>query len=384
MLDVVLSNRPTRPCTTTRRDLLRAGALGLTTLTLPAPSKAEPAAPKPSARAKSAILVFLGGGLSHIDSFDPKPDAPADVRGRYAAIDTAVPGLRVCEKLPLLARVMDRVSLVRSAGHASDHHETATNWVLSGRSGSAFGDHPAAGAVVAHELGRRGALPAHVAIPRNPAFTWELGKSAFLGGRCESFKAGDPGRAEYRAAGGAFAIDREPDSLRDRYGRGTAGQSMLLARRLVEAGTRFVTVSHAGWDHHANLHDALDQKLPEFDRALSALVEDMDARGTLDETLLVVASEFGRTPRLNRAAGRDHWPHAASVLFAGAGVKRGFVLGATDRHGAYPSERPVSPADVVHTVLDSLGVDPRRHLHLPDGRPVAILDGGRTLKELFA
>ena len=381
MLDVVLSTRPTHSCPTTRRDLLRAGALGLAGLSLPSLStKVEATTKQPTARAKSAILVFLGGGLSHLDTFDPKPDA----HGEYAAIDTAVTGLCVGEKLPLLARMMDRVSLVRSATHTSDHHETATNWVLSGRSGSAFGDYPAVGAVVAHETGEGGELPAHVAIPRNPAFTWELGKSAFLGGRCESFKAGDPGREDYRAAGRAFAIDREPERLRDRYGRNTAGQSMLLARRLVEAGTRFVTVSYAGWDHHANLYDALDRKLPEFDQSLSALIEDMDARGTLVDTLLVVMGEFGRAPRLNRAAGRDHWPHAASVLFAGAGVKRGFVLGATDRHGAYPSERPVSPADVVHTVLGSLGIDPRKQLRLPDGRPVAILEQGRTLTELFA
>jgi uncharacterized protein (DUF1501 family) len=182
----------------------------------------------------------------------------------------------------------------------------------------------------------------------------------------------------------AFAIDRESAKLRDRYGRTTAGQSMLLARRLVEAGVRFVTVNYVGWDHHAKVFENLDRKLPEFDRALSALVEDMDTRGTLDDTLLVVMGEFGRTPKVNKDAGRDHWGPAGSLLFAGAGVRRGFVLGQTDRHGAYVTRRPVSPADVAYTILDSLGIDPREQLLAPDGRPVPILDAGETVRELFA
>jgi uncharacterized protein (DUF1501 family) len=182
----------------------------------------------------------------------------------------------------------------------------------------------------------------------------------------------------------AFAIDREPDKLRDRYGRNTAGQSMLLARRLVEGGVRFVTVNYGGWDHHAKIFESLDKKLPEFDRAVSALVEDMDSRGTLADTLVVVMGEFGRTPKFNKDAGRDHWGQAGSLLFAGAGVKRGFVLGKTDKHGAYTTQRPVSPADVAYTILDSLGIDPRKQLLTPDGRPIEILDQGDTVRELFA
>ena len=277
-----------------------------------------------------------------------------------------------------------------------------------------------------------------MAVPRNPSFTWELGKSAFLGGRYESFKAGDPSQPNYRVqdlqpAGGmntkqverretllqavdglakrvegndqiatydefhararemvlssearrAFAIDQESEKLRDRYGRNTAGQSMLLARRLVESGVRFVTVNYGGWDHHAKIFEALDKKLPEFDRAVSALIEDMDTRGALNDTLLVVMGEFGRTPKFNKDAGRDHWGPAGSLLFAGAGVKRGFVLGKTDKHGAYTTQRPVSPADVAFTIFDSLGIDPRKHLKAPDGRPIEILDQGDSVKELF-
>src|SRR5262245_60940067 len=423
----------------TRRDSLRVGALSTLGLTLPGLLRAE-AAPKNKgkSRARSVLLVFLGGGLSHHDSFDLKPDAPEEVRGKYKPIPSNVTGLQVSELLPNMARTMDKVCLVRSGAHNNDHHETATNWVLSGRFGSAFGDYPAMGAVVAHETGFTGALPPYVAVPRNPSFTWELGKSAFLGGRYESFKAGDPNQPNYRvqdlqpAAGvntkqierretllqavdglakrvegndqvatydefhararemvlsaearRAFAVDQESEKLRDRYGRDTAGQSMLLARRVVESGRRFVTVNYGGWDHHAKIFESLDKKLPEFDRAVSALVEDMDTRGTFADTLLVVMGEFGRTPKINKDAGRDHWGPAGSLLFAGAGVKRGFVLGKTDKHGAYATQRPVGPADVAYTMLDALGIDPRKHLTAPDGRPIEILDQGDTVTELF-
>jgi len=442
MLDIVLNSPVAHTCTgASRRDFLRVGSLGIAGLSLPSLLKAEAKTPalKSGARAKSILLVYLGGGISHHDSFDPKPDAPSDIRGKYDTIDTVVPGLKIGEKLPMMAKVMDRLTLVRSGAHNNDHHETATNWVLSGRFGTPFGDYPAVGAVVAHEAGFTSTVPPYVAVPRNPSFTWELGKSAFLGGRYESFKAGDPNQANYRVqdlqpVGGAnlkqaqrretllqavdtlakrvegndqiatydefhararemvlstearraFAIDQESEKLRDRYGRNTAGQSMLLARRLVESGVRFVTVNYGGWDHHAKIFESLDKKLPEFDRAVSALVEDMDLRGTLEDTMLVVMGEFGRTPKFNKDAGRDHWGQAGSLLFAGAGVKRGFVLGKTDKHGAFTTQRPVAPADVAFTMLDSLGIDPRKQLKAPDGRPIEILDLGETVKELFA
>src|SRR5689334_22735740 len=203
MFDLCLSNTKTRLCNgATRRDFLRVGGLslfGLSTAGFLA-SQARAAGfsrdPKgsapPKARAKSVILVYLGGGLSHHDTFDPKPDAQEEIRGKYKTIETNLPGLRVGELIPKMAQTMDKVCLVRSGAHNNDHHETATNWVMSGRFGSAFGDWPAIGAVAAHELGFAGTLPPYVAVPRNPSFTWELGKSAFLGGRYESFKTGDP------------------------------------------------------------------------------------------------------------------------------------------------------------------------------------------------
>ncbi len=428
MLDVILN----------RRHLLRVGALSALGLTLPGLLKARAASPRKS-RAKSVLLVYLGGGLSHHDSFDLKPDAPAEVRGNYKPIDTVVPGLKVGQLLPHMAKVMDRLTLVRSGSHNNDHHETATNWVLCGRFGTPFGDYPAMGAVVAHENRFRGVLPPYVAVPRNPSFTWELGKSAFLGGRYESFKAGDPNEPNYKVqdvappepltarraarrqtllqavdglarrvegndliatydefqqraasmvlsseARRAFAIEQENDRLRDRYGRTTFGQSALLARRLIEAGVTFVTVTYGGWDHHAKIFPSLDRKLPEFDRGFSALIEDMHLRGLLADTLVLCFGEFGRTPKLNKDAGRDHWGPAASLLFAGAGVRGGQVIGATDKQGAYVTRRPVAPADVACTVYEALGIDPRKQLMTPDGRPVEILDGGETVKELFA
>jgi hypothetical protein len=441
MLDVLLGRRNERCDGVSRRDFLRVGALGGLGLTLPTLLESEraQAGPHKGARAKAVILVYLGGGLSHHDSFDPKPEAPEEIRGKYKPVDTVVPGLKIGELLPNMARCMDRLTLVRSGAHNNDHHETATNWVLCGRFGSAFGDYPAIGAVVAHETGFRGKLPPYVSIPRNPSFTWELGKSAYLGGRYESFKTGDPNAADFKvqdvapaetlspkraerrknlldavddlarqiegndqlstfdefhqqaatmilSAEGrsAFAIERENDRLRDRYGRNTFGQSALLARRLVERGVRFVTVNYGGWDHHAKIFENLDRKLPEFDRGFSALLEDLSVRGLLQDTLVLCMGEFGRTPKINKDAGRDHWGPAASLLFAGAGVKAGQVVGSTDKQGAYTTRRPVRPADVAWTVYDALGIDPTKQLRTPDGRPVEILDQGETIKELFA
>jgi len=385
------------------------------------------------------ILIYLGGGLSHHDSFDMKPEAVEQIRGKYKSIATTLPGLQVCELLPKTAQVMDKVTLVRSGTHENDHHETATNWVLSGRFGTPFGDHPAIGAIVAHETGFSGAVPPYVAVPKNPSFTWELGKSVWLGGRCESFKAGNPNDADYRVrdlsapsgitpqtldrrksllgavdqladrvkgsdqiatydefsrkaaemvlspqAQAAFAIEREEAKTRDDYGRSEFGQSVLLARRLVENGVRFVTVNYGGWDHHGEIFKGLDNKLPEFDQGYSSLILDLDQRGLLDDTLVLAMGEFGRTPKVNDKAGRDHWGRAGSMLWAGAGVARGRVIGATDKNGAFVTDRPVRPADVAWTVYESLGVDPAKELLTPEGRPVSILAEGSAVTELFS
>lgn len=423
-----------------RRDFLRVGSLAPLGLSLPALLQSQAEADNTrTRRAKSVILVYLGGGLSHHDSFDLKPDGSADARGKYSPIASNVPGLVVGELLPMMAQTMDKVCLHRGGAHNNDHHETATNWVMSGRFGSAFGDWPAMGAVAAHESGFPGTLPPYVSIPRNPSFTWELGKSAFLGGRYESFKAGDPNQDGYRVrdmsqseplneartnrrqsllqavdglargiegndqlaafgqfqrratemvlsgdARGAFAIDQEEDKQRDRYGRTTFGQSCLLARRLVERGVTFVTINSGGWDHHSKIWDGLEKKLPDFDQGFSALITDMHQRGLLKDTLVLAMGEFGRTPKINKDVGRDHWAPAASLLFAGAGVQPGRVIGATDKDGAQVTDSPIRPADVACTVLSSLGINPRKQLRTPDGRPVEILDEGEVIEALYA
>jgi len=438
MLDLSLSNPRSRLCNgVSRRNFIRIGALAPLGLSLPQLMAADTGAG--SARAKSVILIYLGGGLSHHDSFDMKPDAVEQIRGKYKSIATTVPSLQICELLPKTAQVMDKVTLVRSGTHENDHHETATNWVLSGRFGTPFGDHPAIGAIVAHETGFSGTVPPYVAVPKNPSFTWELGKSVWLGGRCESFKAGNPNDANYRVrdlsaptgitpqtlerrksllaavdqladrvkgsdqiatydefsrkaaemvlspqAQAAFAIEREETKTRDDYGRSEFGQSVLLARRLVENGVRFVTINYGGWDHHGDIFKGLDNKLPEFDQGYSSLILDLDQRGLLDDTLVLAMGEFGRTPKVNDKAGRDHWGRAGSMLWAGAGVARGKVIGATDKNGAFVTDRPVRPADVAWTVYESLGIDPAKELLTPEGRPVSILAEGATVTELFS
>ena len=438
MLDFSLSPSRHRLCSgPSRRDFLRIGALAPLGLSLPQLLASEKAAAG-KARAKSVILVFLGGGISHHDSFDPKPDAVEQIRGKYKSITTNVPGLNVTELLPNMAKVMDKVALVRSGSHENDHHETATNWVLSGRFGSLFGDHPAIGAVVAHETGFSGVVPPYVAIPKNPSFTWELGRSAWLGGRSESFKCGNPNETDFRVrdlsqasttpqtldrrrtllqafdtlqsqihasdqiatydefsqkaaqmilapqAQAAFDISKENEKLRDEYGRSEFGQSLLMARRLVESGVRFVTVNYGGWDMHDKIFEGLDKKLPEFDQSFARFIRDMDERGTLQDTLVVCMGEFGRTPKINDKAGRDHWGRAGSMLFAGAGVRGGNVIGATDKNGAYVTDRPVRPADVAWTIYDALGIDANRELMTPEGRPSFILTEGAPVRELYA
>jgi hypothetical protein len=442
MLDVSTHHHRTRLCNgVSRRDFLRLGALGPVGLSLANLLSIEKAmgGTAKRARAKSVLLVYLGGGLSHHDSFDLKPDAVEEIRGKYKGIPTNVTGLQVGELLPQMAQQMNKVTLVRSGTHENDHHETATNWVLSGRFGSPFGDYPSMGAVVAHETGFSGLVPPYVAVPKNPSFTWELGKSAWLGGRYESFKCGDPNAKEFKVrdlsqpagvtpqmlerrrtlldavdqlsthikgndqiatydefeqkaaeivlspqAQAAFDITKESEKLRDDYGRNEFGQSCLMARRLVESGVRFVTVNYGGWDHHKKIFENLDKKLPEFDRGFATLIRDMHERGTLDETLVVAMGEFGRTPKLNKDAGRDHWGRAGSLIFAGAGVKPGQIIGATDKNGAFVTERPVRPADVCWTIYEALGIDPSKDLLTPEGRPVSILAEGGTVTELYS
>lgn len=437
------TQHPLRRCDgVTRRDVVRLGALtalGLTAgswTTLRASPGASPA------KARGCILVWLDGGPSHIETFDPKPDAPSEVRGPFGTIATALPGVRVTDLLPEVARRLDRVALVRSMTSPLGEHNLASHYLLTGYEPSPALMYPSFGAVVSHLRGGRGALPPYVAVPDvNP-----MGGAGYLPASCRPFAvAGDPARPDFRvrdldlypgvtglrverrrafldtldragrAADGpsagdpefeqayrlvaspgarrAFDLADEAPRVRDRYGRRTLGQALLLARRLVERGVPFVTVTDRGWDTHDGLVTRLKEGyagakagvglVPTLDQALSALLDDLGDRGLLDETLILVMGEFGRTPKRNTAGGRDHWPRAFSALLAGGGVRGGQVVGASDATGEGPADRPVTPADLARTVYTLLGIDPARALRTADGRPVRINQGGTTIAELL-
>lgn len=418
-------------------------------------------------RAKACIFIFLDGGPSHIDLFDRRPAAPAEIRGPFGSIATAVPGLEICEHLPGMARIMDRVLQVRSLKHTETVHDPAVYQMLTGYKhvSSAGGlkveptDRPHWGAALAMADTRRQALPKFIHAPGRmkmearvlpgqnagvlPAafdpleveitpsgavippdfarfaaepperlaerlrlladFNYEAASFPGLAGveRLERFREQALDLANSPAARAAFDIDRESSRIRDRYGRHRHGQSMLLARRLVEAGARLVTVywgsepqdwadgkgprmANNPWDTHRN-HFPLcrDSLLPRADQAYSALIEDLVERGLLDETLVVWTGEFGRTPRISRPwASRDHWPHAFTALLAGAGVRAGEVYGRTDRWAAEVEERPVSPADLTATLFSTLGVRPDQQLAGRLGERHR-LSNGRVVTEWF-
>jgi hypothetical protein len=445
----------------TRRQWLCVGGLGAAGLGLPEllRARAAPGRPRPGAdgfgRAKSCILCFLFGAPAHQDVWDPKPDAPAEYCGEFRPAASSVPGTRLGEHIPLVARQAHRFALVRSVQHPDNTHTVAMHYMLTGRRHAQPDtnprnqptDFPCFGAAVGYLRLGPGGLPAAVSL-NAPANQVSANNHVFpgffaglLGSRHDPlFVAQDPsapgfaplptaGPAEagrlrrrrglletvdrrrreldavaavrefgeyHRRAFGlvtspearqAFDLAREPAAVRDRYGRSPFGQGCLLARRLVEVGARLVTVNWARddayWDTHAdNFRLLRDSLLPPFDRAFSALLADLDQRGLLGETLVVCLGEFGRGPKVNAAAGRDHWAACNSVVLAGGGVRGGQVHGASDRLAAYPATPPVSPADLAATVYHALGIDPRTPLHDALGRPLPLSDG-RPLSELF-
>jgi hypothetical protein len=455
-----------KPCVregrVTRREVLRAGMLGLTGITLPRMLAAE-AANTARRRARGCIFILLNGGPSQLDTFDMKPDAPSGIRGPYKPIATSLPGLSVCEKLPRLARVMHECTVIRSMHHHLGAHNTGAAYMLSGHAPASDAaiaptpdDHPAYGAVVAR-LSPPGPLPAFVLTPTylfDMGFPTPSAGGGWLGRAYDAFPvvrnrmmAGLPkwegklpvpegmdmppdvpaGRLQGRdelahrlgtvdtstrldghrrqaldlllspEARRAFDLSFEPDRVRDRYGRSEMGQVFLLARRMIEAGVRFVTanaVSHPPntrlssfqiWDTHFD-HFRLynDHLLPELDQALSALLSDLSDRGLLRETLVVVAGEFGRTPQIANVdgGGRDHWPRAYSVLLAGGGIKGGQVYGRTDAVAGEVRDFPVRPDDLAATLYECLGI--AADTTLPDSRqrPRAITEG-RPVHALF-
>lgn len=395
----------------------------------------------------SLIVLFLKGGLSTIDTLDLKPDAPSEFRGDFKPISTNVPGLEICEHLPQLARQADKFALLRNFTHTDSSHGPADHWMLTGYAPRAGfnpslkpnNQYPSFGSIVARKLGPRGSVPPYVCLPRmhNSCGAAYLGAPAApfvveadpnapnfavpdlappisvptdrLGNRRELLAAVDRFRqsAESQAnqsakslstfqqkafqlmtspeTKAAFDIAREPDALRDRYGRHSLGQSCLMARRLVEAGVRCVTIDHTNWDtHYDNFNVLKNDLLPHLDTGLTTLLQDLHERQLDRKTLLVVMGEFGRTPRVNKDAGRDHWGPSNCILFSGAGIAGGRVIGATNERGEKPADNPVGPADMAATIFDCLGINAQDEFHTPEGRPVKIANDGRVLRELYA
>jgi hypothetical protein len=424
---------------TSRRSFLRVGALTLGGLTLPQYLRlraAQPSAP----RKKSVILVWQAGGPSHIDMYDLKPNAPAEVRGEFKPIATNVPGVQIGEHLPLQAAAFDKLAVVRSAFHTNAGHGMGSQWMQTGYQATIeVNDNifPSTGSVVARMNGpNQAGLPAYVNLPRKVSF----GNAAYLGASYNPFSPdanpNDPGfqvknlrlpgrvsaeRLDNRRqllqdldtirrdidtkgdiegldtfyrdgmdmvtnpkAQHAFDVNKEPVKLRDRYGRNDLGQSCLLARRLVENGVTFATVqAGGGWDTHGDNFKQLKTKLlPQFDQAVAALVADLHDRGLQDDVLVLATGEFGRTPKINKDAGRDHWPGAISVLFAGGGLKMGQAIGTTNALGEYPTTKPYTPGCVLSTMYHVLGIDHRHVFHDDAKRPLPILSEGDPIREL--
>ena len=451
-----------------RRQLLRIGGVGSLNLTLPRLLQAQAEKTAKSAKStssitrpvRSCILIFYYGGPSHIDTFDMKPNAPAEIRGQFSSIETTVPGSRICEHLPNTAKVMDSLAIVRSVHHPMTNHNAAAFTALCGRNplkgdlellGNDRNDPPCLGSTLSATLLERRGLPTFVAVPHVMYNVVQLpGQVAgFLGSAHNPFQvSADPSAPDFRlgeldlpgdlsldrlddrvsllgmldrrrrqldetagattadptdvytqkafrllqspAISRAFHLGSEDPKLRDRYGRNKLGQSTLLARRLVEAGVRFVTVydgqyngQEANWDAHSDVFGRLKNNLiPPADQAYATLISDLSERGLLEETLVIAMGEFGRTPKINASAGRDHWPHCYSMILAGGGVRGGTIFGSSDKFGAYPDNEPVTPADVAATLYWRFGLDPAHEIHDLTGRPYKLAEG-QPIQALF-
>ncbi len=422
-----------------RRDFLRVGAAGLLGLGLADVLRHEARAAGGRAKADGVILIWLAGGPATIDVWDLKPDAPAEIRGDFKPIATSARGVQICEHLPRLAKLMDRCAVVRSLHHSIPEHGVATRYLTTGNVPTPALDYPSLGSLAAKLLPEKSAVPPYVAFAERDGA--RAAGAGYLGAAYGPFEVeGDPRRgklhveglglpddftlsdlsdraglrdtfdAHFRAldsadlASGldrfqrqaldilrsertrtAFDLDREPESVRAAYGEDGFGQGALAARRLIEAGARFVTVGLGGWDTHAaNFGTLRGGLLPRLDRTLAALLSDLDQRGLLGSTLVYCAGEFGRTPKVNRNAGRDHWAQAMAVLLVGGGIAKGYAHGATDAQGMAPSSEPCSPDDVSATVFRCLGIDPRHELQTSSGRPVALFRAGKVIDQLIA
>ena len=386
--------------------------------------------------AKSVIYIYLPGGAAHQETFDPKPFAPVEYRGPLGSIETSIPGVRLGEMLTHTAKVVDKIAICRSMTHGEAAHERGTHNMFTGYRPSPALQYPSMGSVVAHEFGPRNNLPPYVCIPNQPN---EFAGTGYLSSSYAGFSLGsdpadknfqvrdlslpggvDGGRFDKRRrmldvvndyfrekeksdsldaldtfydrayslissqqAREAFDMAKEPDAIKDEYGRNQAGMRMLLARRLVEAGVRFVTLTYGGWDMHDNIQNGIKNQVPALDQGFATLIRDLDRRGLLSSTLVCIGSEFGRTPKINNLAGRDHWPKVFSVVMAGGGIKQGLVYGSSNATASEPEDDPLTVEDWATTIYDRLGIVADKELMAPGDRPIEIVDGGKVRKELI-
>ncbi|MBM3993248.1 MAG: DUF1501 domain-containing protein [Planctomycetes bacterium] len=429
-----------------RRDILKVGAAGVLGLSLADVMRLEanqPANNRPRQRARGVILVWLGGGPSTIDMWDLKPDAPTTIRGDFRPIDTRAPGIQICEHLPRVASVMDKGAIVRSLAHTIPDHGRATNWMMTGNKPTPAVQYPSLGSLAARVLSPEPGVPPYVTFGRQGA-----GNAGYLGAAYNPFEVeGNPGAGQRGGVGGqlrvrgvslpngfsvddlenrnrlraeideefrsldtsdaaagldrfqqqaldilrdnrtqrAFELDREPQALRTRYGADNFGQAALIARRLIEAGVRFVTITLGGWDTHGQNFTALRTRLlPQVDRTLGALVDDLAEKRLLQNTIVYCAGEFNRTPVINRNAGRDHWARSMAVFLAGGGIRAGYAHGTTDSRGMAPANEPCTPDDVAATIFHCLGIDGYHELMTASGRPMNLFREGRVISRLVA
>lgn len=388
-------------------------------------------------QAKSVIHIFLPGGIAHQESFDPKPYAPVEYRGPLGTVKTKLDGVFFSQNLSKTAQIADKITVCRSMSHGEAAHERGTHNMFTGYRPSPALSYPSFGSVVSHEFGPRKSMPPYVCIPGVPN---EYAGSGYLSSAYGPFAVGsDPADGNFKVKdlvlpGGltverfekrktmlqavdahfrnleksdaldamdtfyqrayalissaeareAFNMNAEPDKVKDAYGKNAAGMRMLLARRLVEAGVRMVSLTFGGWDHHDNIAGAINSQLPPFDQAFAMLISDLDQRGLLDSTLVVVSSEFGRTPKINGTSGRDHWPKVFSVVLAGGGIKKGSIYGSSDATASEPDEKPLGVEDFATTIYHQMGIVADKELMAPGNRPIEIVDGGKVVKELLA
>ncbi len=428
-----------------RRDIMYVGMIGGLGLTLgdylglqKARAQEAPAAAdaKPPA-AQSIIHIFLPGGMSAQESFDPKPFAPIEYRGPFGTVKTKLDGEVFGELMKETAGIADKITVCRSMTHGEAAHERGTHNMFTGYRPSPAIQFPSFGSIVSHEYGPRKNLPPYVCIPGVPNVN---AGSGYLSTAYGPFSLGsDPGNPGFsvrdlqlpagvddsrfskrrnmleavddhfrklektdaldamdtfyqrayalissKEAREAFNLAAEPDAIKDQYRRNPAGQRMLMARRLVESGVRFVSMTYGGWDHHAKILDGFKGQMPLFDKAFAALIQDLDQRKLLDTTLVMVTSEFGRTPKINKDEGRDHYPKVFSIVLAGGGIKRGAIYGSSDSTATEPADNPLSVEDLAMTVYNRLGINGEKKLMSPGGRPIDIVRGGKVVQDLLA